>query len=91
MSPLPDRDDCGYCTSARTIHGLPGCLGHYPEGTTAHLLTAEEWMAALGRALDAVLQCETCSGSGATPEDHGAGMVEYLGCQDCAATGRIPL
>lgn len=31
--------------------------------------------------------CPTCDGSGLTPEDHGAGRVEMLGCQDCRGIG----
>lgn len=31
--------------------------------------------------------CEECGGSGLVPEDHGQGMVEYLGCPDCMGTG----
>ena len=35
--------------------------------------------------------CGTCEGSGITPEDHGQGMIEYLGCQDCMALGQFKM
>lgn len=35
------------------------------------------------------ITCPTCEGSGIYHEDHGQGMVERLGCPDCAATGRL--
>lgn len=35
-------------------------------------------------------RCPACGGSGLQPEDHGMGMVEYLGCTCCEATGVLP-
>lgn len=32
-------------------------------------------------------KCEVCEGGGVVPENHGQGMVEWLGCQDCQGTG----
>jgi hypothetical protein len=34
--------------------------------------------------------CATCEGSGVVPEEHGPGLTEYLGCQDCRGTGTAP-
>lgn len=37
------------------------------------------------------ITCGTCEGSGVTPEDHGQGAVEWLGCQDCAGLGKFKM
>lgn len=34
-------------------------------------------------------ECPSCDGSGAVPENHGQGLVEWLGCPDCHATGWV--
>ena len=37
-----------------------------------------------------LVECPECLGTGTVAEDHGLGMVEWLGCPDCQATGYVP-
>ena len=35
--------------------------------------------------------CGGCEGSGVSPEDHGQGNIEYLGCMDCMGLGQFKM
>ena len=35
--------------------------------------------------------CGGCEGSGISPEDHGQGNIEYLGCMDCMGLGQFKM
>lgn len=36
------------------------------------------------------MKCSECDGSGLVEENHGMGLFEYLGCQDCQGVGHLP-
>jgi hypothetical protein len=82
-----------------TIHGYDGSESTLRIGPQYKMMRADpvvvrndlvlEWDVEDGGWLGAVISCRFCTGTGRIPEDHGNGLVEWLGCPDCSGSGKL--